>query len=581
MTFKIPEAFDASTLSDDDLRAQYAGARERGTELSSKETLSAEETSELTGLAAHVTTVNAELSVRTEAAATVQSARDAFAVLPELEPVTVPVAVEPVAPVIEPTAVITASAPPTPVPSVPSVAVLGTTTQTTPPTRGRGIVSAFVSAGAAGHVGKMVGDEFDGLTDISKALIANAQSYGRAGGGQGQKQAIAQFRRNRGVELTIEGDSESEAYTKLKHARDESRLHGGSLAKQWQHNIDSGVSLTAAAGWCAPSENDYDLCRQWAAGVGILDLPTVTVTRGGLNYTDEPDFPTIYANAVAVGGGSNFLTEAQVIADTAKTCSEIPCPTFENRRLDVQALCIRVSFLQAAGYPEVVNAWQDGLLAANEQEMNRIIIADILARAGAATVAAGVDPDGTDSFTSALLSGVELAREDLMYRFMMPWNSTVEVALPHWVLPQIRADLSRRNGVNLLAVSDSEIASLFSVRGVRVQFVRGWQDGLITGGALNAAFPGGDAATPFLTALPSTVNFLAWPAGSVAVARQDVVTLTNVYDAASLATNEFTSLFAEEGYAPVYPCPGQRLYTITGCVAGPTGAQNIDCIDAA
>lgn len=572
MPFQIPDAFNASELSDDDLRSQYNGARDRGTELSARETLTADETTELTALAAHVTTVNTELSARTEAARALAASREAFATLPELAPVPVPPSVAPAAPVIEPTAVVAAAA-------VPSVAVLPSTPAPVAPVRqSRGIVSAFVSSGAAGYAGKQVNEEFEGLTDISRALIANAQSFGRVGGGQGSRQAIAQFRRTRGDELTITSDSESEAYSKLKHARDESRLHGGSLAKQWQHNIDSGVSLTAAAGWCAPSENDYDLCRQWSAGVGILDLPTVTVTRGGLNYTDEPDFPTIYANAIAAGGGSNFLTEAQVIADTAKTCSEIPCPTFENRRLDVLALCIRVSFLQAAGYPEVVNAWQDGLLAANEQEMNRLILADIIARAGAATVAAAVDPDGLDSFTSALLAGVELAAEDIRYRFMMPWNATVEIVLPHWILPQVRADLSRRNGVSMLAVTDSEIANMFSVRGVRVQFVRGWQDGLITGGALSATFPGGDAATPFLTALPSTVSFLAYPAGSVAVARQDVVTLTNVYDAASLATNEFTSLFAEEGFAPVYPCPGQRLYTITGCVGGVSGAASINCV---
>jgi hypothetical protein len=66
----------------------------------------------------------------------------------------------------------------------------------------------------------------------------------------------------------------------------------------------------------------------------------------------------------------------------------------------------------------------------------------------------------------------------------------------------------------------------------------------------------------------------------VAVARQDVITLTNVYDSVGLSTNTFTSLFAEEGFAPIYPCPGQRLYTVTGCVGGTTGAHVIDCIDA-
>ncbi len=575
----IPEAFDPTALDDAALAAEFARAKERGAELASREDLADAEGAELSELASRVTAIQAEHQVRADRAAAQQAARDAFANVGELPPINRPTPI----PSVEAVEAPVSAEQPAQAPVVPSVSQMAVQAPVAvpAPTDGAGPVTAHVGPNAGGFVGKSVGEQFEGNYEISRALIENARSFGK-GGGAG-RQAIAQFKRHRGAEFTVAGDNGPEFMEALRYARDEKRLHGGSLAKAWQHSIDQGTSsLTAAAGWCAPSQNDYDLCRNWAAGVGILDLPTVTVTRGGINYTDEPTFPEIYANAVAAGGGSNFLTEAQVIADTAKTCSEIPCPTFENRRLDVMALCIRVSFLQAAGYPEVVNAWQDGLLAAHEQEMNRIIIADILTRAGAATTLAAVDADGTDSFTSALLSGIEQAREDLMYRFMMPWSSTIEVALPHWVLPQIRADLSRRSGDtgNLLCVSDAYIASLFSCRGARVQFVRGWQDGLITGGALNAAFPGGDAATPFNTSLPSTVSFLAWPAGSVAVARQDVVTLTNVYDAASLAVNEFTSLFAEEGFAPVYPCPGQRLYTVTGCVGGTTGAHVIDCTDA-
>jgi len=448
----------------------------------------------------------------------------------------------------------------------------------TPARRG---VTAHLMPHSAGLLQRGISEEFAGLNEISETLLASQRALGRRGDG---RYGVAQFRRHRDAEQVIGAkDSGNETMRKIRQARNEFRLDGGNLATAWQRGIEKGGSLTAAAGWCAPSENDYELCTNWSAGVGILDLPTVTATRGGINYTDEPTFPAIYANAIAAGGGSNLLTEAQVIGDTAKTCSEIPCPTFEDRRLDVAALCIRVSFLQAAGYPEVVNAWTDGLLAAHEQEINRNIIAQILTRAGAATVFTHPDPEPAagpgDSFTSSVLAAVELAREDLMYRYMLPRTSTIEVVLPFWVLAQIRADLSRRNGVNLLAVSDAEIASMFSLRGARVQFVRGWQDGLITGGALAAGFPGGDAATPFMTALPSSVDFLAWPAGSVVLARQDVVTLTNVYDAASLAVNEFTSLFAEEGYAPLFPCEGQRLYTVAGCVGGITGANSINCVD--
>lgn len=581
MAEETPTPFDATALNDDDLATEYSRVRTRGAELAAIADHSAEQSAEFATLAERLPLLTSELDARETRANELSAQRESFSALPERSVPAVSVPAAPAAAPVAPEAAPVAAVEPTSVQmssetaAVPSVAQMAAQEIPTPPAT---TVQAFVSSDAAGHLNKQAGEAYDGLSEISAALIASTQQYGRAGGGKGARHAIAQFRRTRDERLVI--NRPEQATEVINYARDERRLHGGSLARAWQHSIDTGASsLTAAAGWCAPSENDYDLCRQWSAGVGILDLPSVTVSRGGVNYTDEIDFSVIYANAIAAGGGSNFLTEAQVIADTPKTCSEIPCPEFEDRRLDVLALCIRVSFLQAAGYPEVVNAWTDGLLAANEQEMNRLIIADILARAGAATVIPSTALGDTgDSFTSAVLAGAELAAEDIRYRFMMPWDATVEIVLPHWVLPQMRADLSRRTGVDMLSVTDSEIAAMFSVRNVRVQFVRGWQDGLITGGALSATFPGGDAATPFLTALPTTVSFIAYPAGSVVVGRQDVVTLTNVYDAASLATNEFTALFAEEGFAPLYPCPGQRLYTVDGCPAGVTGAAALTCV---
>jgi hypothetical protein len=567
--------FDPSGLSDDELSAKHTEFTTRGTELAAKEELSDEEAAELLTLTEDAEAAEGELSSRADRAAKLSASREKFAAkapeAPVVEAVPDP---EPVA--VEPTAVQKS----TESVAVPSVSELAKSTPQMPATRKSGAVeiAAFVSSDAAGHVGKRSGEEFSGLTEISETLIKTAQQYGRTGGGAGSRHAIAQFRRDRGAEFTVTRPEDTMKV--LQHARSEKRLHGGSLAMQWQHNIDSGASLTAAAGWCAPSENLYDVCRQWGTGVGLLDLPTITAARGGINYTDEPSFATIYAAAAATLD-TNFLTEAEVIVGTAKECVPVPCPTFEDRRLDVLALCIRVSFLQAVGYPELVNTWVDGLMEANAQEMNRIIIADMIARAGAATPfenpASGTE---TDSFTSALLAAAELAAEDIRYREGMPFNATIEIVYPHWVLPQIRADLSRRtrDSLGMLSVSDSEIASMFSARNIRVQFVRGYQDGLITGtGTPTPTYPGGIAAPPYLDSLPTTVGFLAYPAGAVAVARQDVVNLTNVYDAASLATNEFTRLFAEEGFAPIYPCPGLRQYTVAGCNAGVVGAAVTSC----
>lgn len=571
-TPEVPGVFDPAALDDAALTAEFARVQTRGQELAALGTHTDEEAAEFAALVERLPVLRTETAARVERATTAQANRDAFAsvdipVIPSVRPVATPVAaVEPAtvpAPVQVPSVSQMAVQAPVPVPAETTAQRTGWTGRLVPHT--------------SGLLQRGVGQEFSGITEISETLIRSAQSVGRNSGG---RYGIAQFDRQRDPELVIaEREHGNEVMRKIRRARNEFSLPTGSLATFRQSQLDKGIgSLTAAAGWCAPSQNDYDLCLNWSAGVGILDLPTVTAPRGGINYTDEPDFPTIYANAIAVGGGSNLLTEAEVISDTAKTCSEIPCPTFEDRRLDVAALCIRASFLQAAGYPEVVNAWIDGLMAAHDQEINRNILVQIIARAGAATVFASPDPDG-DSFTSAVLAAIELAREDLMYRFMLPRNSTIEVVFPFWVLAQIRADLSRRTGVDMLSISDAQISSYFTMRGARVQFVRGWQDGLITGGALDPAFPGGDAATPFMTALPSTFSFLAWPAGAVVLARQDVVTLTNVYDAASLAQNEFTALFTEEGYAPLFPCPGQRLYTVTGCIGGITGAAQINCAD--
>ena len=570
ITPETPAAFSVAGLDDAAVLAAYESARERGNALAAKADLDADEIAEFATLSQTIEIAGARLDEIAAVAAQVDATREAFAAAPvrslpqPREAVQTPT-VEPVAP-----------APVSQAVAVPSVAEMAVQSPVVPTSveKAADRVTAHPSATAAGLLGLNPDDVYAGSKDIAFALIRNAQSFGLRGA-PGQRQTMAQFKRDRGAQFQVDTENVNETNAIIRHARDEKRLDGGSLSQSWNKSIQDGASLTAAAGWCAPSENDYDLCRNWDAPVGFIDLPSITATRGGINYTDEPTFPQIYANAIAAGGGSNFLTEAQVIADTPKTCSEIPCPEFENRRLDVMALCIRVSFLQAAGYPLVVAAWDAGLRAAHEAEMNRLIIADLLARAGAATVLPQLD--GSDSFTSSLLAGVELAAEDLRYRFHMAWNATVEIVLPHWILAQMRADLSRRSGFNGLNVSDAEIASWFATRNVRVQFVRGWQDGLITGGALNPAFPGGIAAPPFLTALPSTVQFIAFPAGSVVVARQDVVTLTNVYDAASLAVNEFTSLFAEEGFANLYPCPGQRLYTVSGCVGGITGANQINC----
>lgn len=364
-----------------------------------------------------------------------------------------------------------------------------------------------------------------------------------------RRYSAIKFKRDFPTELVANGSASD--YDVLLHAADEHRLPGGNLVKSASTALKDGRSLTAAAGWCAPSETIYDLCELESLD-GILDVPEIQASRGGLNVPEDggPDFASIFDLFTIA---DNFRTEAQVIAETPpKVCVEIPCPPFEDNRLDVAYICLTGSLLQRRGYPEAVARFSRGAMVALAHRINQQVIADIVTGSGAANVVPAVAYN--DDSISAVLSAVDLAIVDAKYRNRMSFSSTLEVVLPMWVLQALRAAAARRRGVDMISTSDAEIMAWFAVRDAVPRFVYDWQDaatGLATG-------PGG--ATPLLT-LPDTVDFLVYPAGAWAKAVQDVVSLDTIYDSTLLTTNQYTALFAEDGFATIQTCPLSRLYT--------------------
>jgi hypothetical protein len=573
-----PTPFDAAAADDAALSAEYERIRTRGQELAAVPAaeMSAEQTTELGELAAGLTAVQTERTVREQRATELAAHRDAFSALEPLAPPAAPVA-EPVTetPAAAPEAVQAAAAPAAPAPvAVPSVATLDANTPAVapiPPRTPRDRVSVELSSDAAAVLGRHSGDTAT-TADVTRAAVKLFGQTGRAKG-QRTERGLGQFRRDRGTELTVTGDRENDTKV-LAFARDETRLEGGSLLTTWQNSVkdagDSPNALTAAAGWCAPSENRYEICSLWGVD-GIFDAPTTTAPRGGINYTSDYSWADIDA-------ASSFtkLTEAQVEAGTAKNCVQLPCPDFIDRRLDVAVTCITGSFLQSTGYPEVVSTWTDGLLTKHEYEINQDILAQVVTQAGAANVipaqGAAAPGFGADtSVTNNLLQAVELAAIDERERNMMRFDAPLEVVLPHWVLGTMRADIARKNSwhADPYALANQTIMSWFATRGIRVQFVRGWQDAQsgLAGGPGDITAP----ITPIL-AYPATVQFLIYPAGAIVIARQDVITLTNVYDSTNLKLNLYTALFTEEGYAPIFPCGDVRLYTVQACPSGVSAA---------
>jgi hypothetical protein len=406
------------------------------------------------------------------------------------------------------------------------------------------------------------GSELASWAEFSAAFANRTRNFPDPGRSTNVLQyPIAEIRRDYGPEFSIYDHQMDSGLNQavLERVTDESRLEGG--------------SLVAANGWCSPSETLYGTCLQISTD-GLLSLPEVIARRGGIRHNQGIEFDTIFGT----GTGFNILTEAQVIADVTKTCVEIPCPPFVDDRLDVSVLCLTGAILQNRAYPEFVETFVRGALATFAHFINRSVIAQIVAGSVAVNPTT-VDPWATDnSAISSLLGVVEMAIEDIRYRLRLPMSATVEIVLPHWVMPLFRQDFSRRTGFDGVGLTDGTIQSWFSIRGARVQFVYDWQDsfsGVVTG-------PGADTPITTLPALvtPKQVQFLAYPAGTWVLARLDVIRLEAIYDSVNLPQNLVTQLFMEDGFKPMRMCPLSRVYTANICPSGATSAlQTVACTD--
>ena len=444
------------------------------------------------------------------------------------------------------------------------------------PATNRSSYSTLVAA--AGVPNFEAGQKLTTMLDVAKAFEARSNSHAslRGRGAMVEAYPVAQLVRDYPPEFSVNGDETD--YAKLLEVGNETRLPGGSLLrsvelrqKQIQEEHPERDSLVAAAGWCAPSETDYDICLQITTD-GLADFPEVQARRGGIRHNTGIEFNTIFGGGNCSAPSGFFdLTEAQVASGTVKSCLEIPCPSFVDTRLGVTGLCLTGNILSIRGYPEFTATFTRGAMAASAHQVNREQIADVVTGSTAVNLTAAA-PWATDGSTvSQVLSAVEMAIVDIKYRLRMQQSATLEVIFPFWILAQMRADWIRRNGGNyneMLTLADSAINSALSARGARAQYVYDWQDAFAT-----CAVTGALGANTAVNNLPNTLQFLVYPAGTWIRAVSDVITLNSVYDSTKLATNQVTHLFTETGWAMVQMCPVSRVYTVPICPSGKTTNQ--------
>lgn len=387
--------------------------------------------------------------------------------------------------------------------------------------------------------------------DLAVALDRRLQGFNsgayaaaaRAGRAMSERHSLAVVRKAFDERATV-GTPES-ADAAMAFAVNEKNLPGG--------------SLVAAGGWCAPSETVYDLLEDESRD-GLISLPEINVTRGGIKFTKGPKFADLYAapsfnfTEAEAKEGKYQPTSATDPTNKvgAKPVYHVPCTEFEEVRLSAAGLHIQANLLQQRGYPELVARTIRGALVAHEHKMSERIIASMETQSTAVSM-----DSGQIGAAAPILTAIELQVEHYRYAQRLSRSTTLEAVFPYWVHGAIRTDLSRREGVDLIDIPDSRIDAWFRSRGVNAQFVYDWQ-------AL-----GGEAGA--FKVWPGSLKFLLYSAGTFVKGSQDVITLDTVYDSVLLGQNDYTALFTEEGYLVAKRGHDARVVTVPLNPNGGTG----------
>jgi hypothetical protein len=415
------------------------------------------------------------------------------------------------------------------------------------------IASADVSGFAAGQ-------ELDDLGQVGAALISRLRTLPKMPSSVSvmQRFGAAQIRKE-GFGALVQ-DAGLDDYSLMQRAGEESRLSGG--------------SLVAAGGWCAPTETVYDMCSLEVVD-GIIDLPEVNITRGGIRYTTGPDFSSIYSQCgfhqkaknpggSAAGDNDFFNVDASgaVTTTDCKECCKVECPPWQEVPLEAIGLCIKADILTNHAWPELVRRHVEGALVAHAHKVNKFLLDKIKADAG--TARALIDPT-----TSYALDAIEWEAVAMREKHHLGENATIEVVLPQWYKVLLKIDVARRNGQDWNSVTDAQVQSSFAARNLRVQWVLDLQPLDVKGAQ----------ASP--TAIPATATGFMYPAGTWAKGGSEIISLDAVYDSVGLEGNVYTGLFVEESILALQRCTETWAFTVATCASGLTGGQEAVCLGKA
>jgi hypothetical protein len=334
-------------------------------------------------------------------------------------------------------------------------------------------------------------------------------------------------------------------------------------------------ALVAGGGWCAPNEIMYGFFNIADAPTGLIDLPTVGVTRGGIQFPVSPAIGDTFFTA----GGSNAATGfggfavpfsnasdpwlwsetddiLTVTGSVNKPTLRVPCSTFSAARLEAYGLSVTAGNLTDSAYPEQTQNFIRLLRAAYAHAINARLISLMLASTTAQT---NVPAAGTQPAFPTILDSLEMAATDYRNKYAMADDAVLEAVYPRWILAVMRADLAWRSNVERESVNDAQLRAWFTDRGVRAQFVSDWQ--------VRGANQFGRTSA-MMTAWPTAVQFMLYAAGTFLHGQGMSLDLGIVRDSLLNAENDFTAAWAEETHLVAKVGHEARLYTTNYNVNG-------------
>ncbi|WP_280425280.1 major capsid protein [Nocardia carnea] len=315
---------------------------------------------------------------------------------------------------------------------------------------------------------------------------------------------------------------------------------------------DDGA-LVASGGWCSPSETIYTFCDVNPA-TGLLSLPDMNITRGGIRRPIEPDFSELYATLPF------RYTETELEATNPdgtpvviKPCIEIPCTTMEEIRMEAIGLCVTAGILQRRGWPELIARFMQEVTKAHLIKVSLWSILDMVAGSSSITV-----PSASQiAASSSLLNSLDVRATVIRQKEGLDKNAVIEGVAPTWVLGAARADMALQQGRDVKDITDAQIDSWLATRNIRMQWVGHWQ-------------PLPDASVVW----PSSVQILLYPSGAWYRHLANVIEVGTLYDKAQLQANRYTELFTEDEYVVDNRCKVSEVVTVPLCATGAVGARD-------